>query len=102
MIRNGTFKLTHARGKDKTSSENSNLTTASKYHSGKFLGFFRPKVETPDGKVIPKSGAKIVDKSNIPINMGELHEVSVIKANTYSRTIKDRVNVEAIKPDINN
>ena len=100
--KNGTFKLTHARGGDKLSIENPLNISASQYHSGKFLGFFRPKVETPDGKVIPKSGAKIVDKSNIPINMGELHEVSVIKANTSSRTIKDRVNVEAIKPDINN
>jgi RHS repeat-associated protein len=55
---NGNFKLAHARGSGKLSLENPNFTTADKYRPGaKFLGFYRPVNETPDGK-INDTGAK--------------------------------------------
>jgi|GEM_PF-1546603 len=49
--KDGKFKLTHARGQGKVSIENAWHITASQYRTSKFYGFYRPKVETPDGKV---------------------------------------------------
>jgi RHS repeat-associated protein len=46
---NGKFKLAHARGKGKLSSENGYHINASQYRTSKFHGFYRPKVENPDG-----------------------------------------------------
>jgi hypothetical protein len=50
-----TIKLIHARGSGKLAKENPYAIAPEKYRPGsKFLGYFRPKVETPEGKVQPK------------------------------------------------
>ncbi len=98
---NGNIKLTHAANQKKGAIENGSFIPPSKYSSGKFLGFFRPKVETEEGKVTPKSGSKIADKNNIPIKIGALSEVSVMgKISTYKPS--GRIRVEVVKPNIEN
>ena len=93
---NGNIKLTHAANSKRGAIENSSFISPSKYSSGKFLGFFRPKVETKDGKVIPKPGAKVMDKSKIAIT---LSEVTITRDSPSSHT-SYRVNVEAVKPSV--
>lgn len=49
---NGNIKLTHARGTGKFSAENPYAIAPEKYRPGsKFFGYYRPLVETPDGKL---------------------------------------------------
>ena len=93
---NGNIKLTHAANSKRGAIENSSFISPSKYSSGKFLGFFRPKVETKDGKVIPKHGAKVMDMSKISIT---LSEVTITRDSPSSHT-SYRVNVEAVKPSV--
>ena len=70
---NGNIKLIHARGKDKLSTE-SGLTTKEKLGGGKtFVGFFRPKEETPEGKVKPES---IADKVKAAQDAAKNNQVS--------------------------
>lgn len=49
-----TIKLIHARGAGKLASENKYAISPEKYRSSTFYGYYRPKVETPEGKVQPK------------------------------------------------
>lgn len=61
----GKFKLIHARGKDKLSKENPTLESPEVYRSDiKFLGFFRPKEETPEGKITSESGVGNIQVKN--------------------------------------
>ena len=48
---NGTIKLTHARGEGKNSKENGYAIKPEQYKNSKFYGYYRPKNETPDGKL---------------------------------------------------
>jgi len=49
-IKTGKFKLIHAAGKGKLANENKFTITAKQYRNSTFYGFYRPKVETKDGK----------------------------------------------------
>ena len=47
----GKIKLTHARGVGKDSKENPYAILPSQYGDSEFYGYYRPKEETPDGKL---------------------------------------------------
>ena len=52
--KDGKIKLAHETHPGGESSENRTAIPPEKYHpSGKFIGYYRPNVETPDGKVKP-------------------------------------------------
>lgn len=51
---NNTIRLIHARGTGKLSNENALAIPPEDYRDSPFIGYFRPVVETPEGKVQPK------------------------------------------------
>lgn len=54
--KNGNIKLVHARGAGKLSQENPNFTSEAIMSDKPFVGYFRPIVETVDGKITAQSG----------------------------------------------
>ena len=53
--KDNTYKLIHASGGNQKSGENKWFTTSKKYAPEKFIGFFHPVNETPDGKSVNSS-----------------------------------------------
>ena len=61
----GKIKLTHARGAGKLSSENPYEILPGQYRKSEFYGYYRPKTETPDGK-IDSNGNPVSKSENNP------------------------------------
>ena len=59
----GKIKIIHAARSGVKSNENPNFTTKEQIAGESFVGYFRPKKETEDGKINEKSGV-----TNIAVN----------------------------------
>jgi RHS repeat-associated protein len=83
--KNGKFKLVHAAGKGKGVLENPHFTTADKYRSSTFHGFYRPKTETADGKESAKSNATPVEEAAGTTTTGATGQGSVKAVTTTKK-----------------
>ena len=64
----GKFKLIHAANPRDDILENPNFATAVQYRSSTFYGFYRPVVETEEGKTIDITKEPVDDQLNVNLN----------------------------------
>jgi RHS repeat-associated protein len=83
------IKLTHARGEGKLSSENKYAISPDDYTSEKFLGYYRPIVETPDGKQLNTGSAKPSKKNENADNEKTDNTRIIQMIGDYLKTLDD-------------
>jgi hypothetical protein len=96
--KDGTIKLTHARGIGKPVNENPYAILPEKYRSGSdFLGYFRPVVENPD-QTDENDVQEVAENQAVSNNEDDIDDKAVYFGSVLKEVVVHATRLEPIKP----